>query len=159
LLADEPDEIVLQWWDRVTGQVRLAGDRLKLERARRAERLTLELEKQRLNQLGIKLRPIWMGLEDNMAGYDVLSYEPGDPTPTNKLIEVKSTIASPLRFMLTRTEWEKAKSIGEAYCFHIWDLQPSPPILYVRNVADVARHVPADSEKGKWQSAAIPVGI
>jgi hypothetical protein len=159
LLDPEPDEVALQWWDTVIGLVRLEGDKAKLERARRAERLTLEAEKKRLTELGIALKPIWMGLEDNTAGYDVLSYEPGSPDPVNKLIEVKSTIASPLRFILTRNEWEKAKSIGNAYCFHIWDLTSEPPVLYVRTNERVTQHIPADSQKGKWKTVEIPVGI
>jgi Protein NO VEIN, C-terminal len=159
LLDDEPDDIVVAWWDRVTGLVRLEGERQKQERSRRAERLSYEKEKKRLRQLGINLNPVWMGLEDNTAGYDILSYEPGDPAPTNVLIEVKSTIASPLRFILSRFEWDKAKSIGDAYCFHIWDMQREPPALYVRTVDSVARHIPADSEKGKWKTVEIPVSI
>ena len=104
LLDEEPDDIVVAWWDRVSGLVRLESDRLKQERSRRAERLTIEIEKTRLKALGILLQPKWMGLDDNTAGFDVLSYDPGKPDPTNKLIEVKSTIASPLRFILTRRE-------------------------------------------------------
>jgi hypothetical protein len=157
LLADEPDQITVEWWDGVTGQVRFDSDLSKLQRSRRAERLTLEAEKKRLSELGIDLKPIWMGLEDNTAGYDVLSYDPADPAPINKLIEVKSTIASPLRFILTRGEWDKAISFGHAYCFHIWDLQREPPILHVKGVANVAPHIPSDSEKGKWKTVEIPV--
>jgi len=157
LLDDEPDEIVVTWWDRVTGLVRLEGDKLKQER--RAERLSLESEKRRLVELGISLKPVWMGLEDNTAGYDILSYDPGVSAPINKLIEVKSTIASPLRFILTRGEWDKAKSVGAAYCFHIWDLQRDPPILYVKSFDNVEPHIPADSDKGKWKTVEIPVAI
>lgn len=85
LLDEEPDDIVVAWWDRVTGLVRLEGDKLKQERARRAERLTIEAEKVRLKQLGILLKPKWIGLDDNTAGYDVLSYAPGEPDPVNIL--------------------------------------------------------------------------
>jgi hypothetical protein len=159
LLDDEPDEIVVAWWDRVSGLVRLEGDWVRQERARRAERLTIETEKKRLNEIGIALRPKWVGLDDNTAGYDVLSYEKGTPDPVNKLIEVKSTIASPLRFILTRNEWNKAKEVGAAYCFHIWDLAREPPVLYLKTVDQVAPHVPADLEKGKWKTVEIPVGI
>jgi hypothetical protein len=77
--------------------------------------------------------------------------------PTNRLIEVKSTIASPIRFYLTRNEWEKALNFGDAYHFHIWDLQANPPRLYQRTVADIAPHVPTDNEKGRWKDAEIPV--
>jgi hypothetical protein len=159
LLDDEPDDIVIGWWDRVTGLVRLEGDKQRQERSRRAERLSFEGEKRRLKQLGIDRSPVWTGIEDNTAGFDVLTYDPGNPEPTNKLIEVKSTIASPLRFILTRNEWEKARRAGDAYVFHIWDLQREPPVLYVKTVDAVARHVPADLEKGRWKTVEVPVAI
>lgn len=107
----------------------------------------------------MRLKPKWIGLDDNTAGYDVLSYEPGERNPVNKLIEVKSTIASPLRFILTRSEWDKAKAAGAAYCFDIWDLTRDPPVLFIKCVDNVAPHVPADAEKGKWKTVEIPVGI
>src|ERR1700679_4055494 len=47
LLDPEPDAVTVDWWDTVIGLVRLEGDKAKLERARRAERLTLEAEKKR----------------------------------------------------------------------------------------------------------------
>ena len=159
LLDDEPDEVALSWWDQVQAAVRAVGDAQRQDRSRRAERLSLHMERKRLQELGISLKPIWMGLEDNTAGFDIQSYDPGSPAPTNRLIEVKSTIASPLRFILTRTEWEKAKSVGAAYWFHIRDLQPNPSVLYVRTVESVAPHVPGDSEKGKWKTVEIPVSI
>jgi hypothetical protein len=100
-----------------------------------------------------------MGLEDNTAGYDILSYDPGSPVPTKRLIEVKSTIASPLRFILSRAEWQKAKGVGAAYSFHVWNMQPDPPVLYVKTVENVAPHIPGDFEKGKWKTVEIPVAI
>jgi Protein NO VEIN, C-terminal len=159
LLDYEFDESVVAWWDTLAGSVRRFGDAERQERSRRAERLSYEKEKKRLKQLGITLKPIWMGLEDNTAGYDILSYDPGNPAPTKRLIEVKSTVASPLRFVLTRNEWDKAKDVGPAYCFHIWNMQPDSPVLYVRSVDNVALHIPADSEKGKWKTVEIPVAI
>jgi len=76
----------------------------------------------------------------------------------NRLIEVKSTIASPLRF-LTRNEWDQADQFGDAFVFHIWNLQAEPPVLFERTVEQVRPHVPVDNEKGKWKTAMIPVNI
>lgn len=45
------------------------------------------------------------------------------------MIEVKSTIASPLRFIVSRNEWEQADKFGPAYLFHVWDMQKNPPVL------------------------------
>lgn len=121
-----------QWWDHISGRVRLEGDRKKLERGRIAEELSLNYENERLKREGIDIEARWMAIEDNTVGYDILSYERGDYGPINKLIEVKSTIASPLRIYITRNEWNQAQSIGAAYCFHVWDLQEKPPRLYIK---------------------------
>ncbi len=148
----------IMWWDHVSSHVRLESDRIKLERARKAEELSLYYERQRLIAEGINVEPIWTAVEDNTAGYDVLSYEKGEFGLINKLIEVKSTIASPLRFYLTRNEWEQAMEVGDAYVFHIWNLQPDPPSLHIRKTSDIAPHIPKDNEKGKWKVAEIPIG-
>lgn len=157
LLADPPTPDVIEWFDRVNGNTRLAADQIKLERARLAERLSLEHESKRLAALGIPLKPQWVSIEDNTAGYDLLSYDTGPVEPINRLIEVKSTIASPLRFFLTRNEWDKACEFGQAYHFHIWDLQAQPPRLYERTLAEIAPHVPTDNERGVWKNAEIMV--
>jgi hypothetical protein len=159
LLNDPATSEDIKWWDHVSGRVRLEGDRLKLERGRKAEQLTLQFETQRLLRLGIETLPKWVAIEDNTAGYDVLSYEIGEFGLLNKLIEVKSTIASPLRFFITRNEWNHALEIGDAYIFHIWDLQPVIPILYVKKASDIAPHIPQDNLKGKWTLAEIPVSV
>jgi hypothetical protein len=153
-----PFEVVL-WWDTVTGFARLITDIEKMEQARTAEALTMDHERKRLKSLGIDKEPQWKGLDDNFAGYDVLSFGPGAFAPTNVMIEVKSTITSPLRFIVTRNEWEQAEKFGSAYLFHVWDMQKTPPVLYERTSAQVAVHIPSDNDKGKWKTAEIPLGI
>jgi hypothetical protein len=129
-----------------------------LARARQAEELTLMREISRLAALGIQRQPKWIAIEDNTAGYDVLSFDPGEYEPKNRLIEVKSTVASPLRFFLTRNEWEKALKYGDSYHFHVWDMSPDEPRLYERTTAQIAPHIPKDQERGKWANAEIPLG-
>ena len=92
LLIDPPDDYVVSWWDEITGLVRLEGDRQKLERARQAEKYTLNYETEQLHIIGITEKPRWIAIEDNTAGYDVLSYTKNSYGLVNKLIEVKSTI-------------------------------------------------------------------
>jgi hypothetical protein len=159
LAKDPPPQYVVSWWDTVTGFVRLVTDMQKMEQARAAEKLTIDHEIARLAHLGIDARPEWTGLDDNFAGYDVLSYDLGEFGPVNRMIEVKSTIASPLRFSLTRNEWDQAIKAGRPYVFHIWDMARTPPILYERTAAQVAPHIPTDNEMGKWRNTEIPLGI
>lgn len=158
LLTNPPPLDVVEWWDTIGHEVKLETDLEKMAQARVAEKLSWDAEKARLLALGIETDPVWVGLDDNTAGYDVLSYEPAEPENTNKLIEVKSTMASPLRFYVTRNEWNQALKSRDAYFFHIWDMLQAPPKLYVRTVAQVEPHIPSDNDKGKWSNAEILVG-
>jgi len=157
-LMETPTPVhVVTWWDAVSGYARLVSDHGKMEQGRTAEILTLEYERQRLAEIGITLEPEWPGFDDNFAGYDVLSYDHGETGITNRLIEVKSTTLSPMRFIVTRNEWDKAQKAGDAYIFHVWDMNQNPPVLHVRSVEQVASHVPDDNGKGSWKLADIPV--
>jgi hypothetical protein len=159
LLNDPPENSVIEWWDEVCGIVRYDTDRKFMNQARLAEQLTLEYEENELSSKGISEKPKWIAIDDNTAGYDVLSYDKNEYGLVNKLIEVKSTIASPLRFYVTRNEWNKAYKSGDSYHFYIWDMQPEKPRLHIKTVADIESHIPQDNEKGKWDRAIIPVGI
>jgi hypothetical protein len=158
-LLDEPPSLDdIGWWDELQSHVRSQQDTERMARARHAELLSLKLETERCGTLGIATKPIWMAIEDNTAGYDILSYSMGEFGPLNRLIEVKSAIASPLRFFLTRNEWEQALSFASSFIFHIWNLQVEPPALFERTVCQVAPHIPKDNAKGQWKTVQIPVG-
>lgn len=148
---------VVTWWDAVSGYARLITDQEKMEQGRAAEILTLEYERRKLKGIGIDLEPEWPGFDDNFAGYDVLSYEHGSSGIKNQLIEVKSTTLSPMRFIVTRNEWNKAERAKESYLFHVWDMNQTPPVLHTRTVAEIEPHVPKDNGKGTWKNAEIPI--
>jgi len=158
LLGDPPTMEVVSWWDDVVGHARLAIDIQKMEQARIAEALSIEYEQNHLNEIGITKHPKWVGLDDNFAGYDVLSYDLENGSEVNRMIEVKSTINSPLRFFVSRNEWNTADSIGDAYSFHVWNMASNPPQLHIRSVEDIRPHIPSDNAKGSWSNAAIPIG-
>lgn len=159
LMEDPPPPHVVIWWDGISGFARLIADQEKMEQARAAELLTLEHERKELKKLGITEEPEWPGFDDNFAGYDVLSYRRGQKGYVNKLlIEVKSTTVSPLRFIVTRHEWETAKRAGDAYIFHLWDMRSAKPILHIRTADQVELHIPTDNNKGNWKNAEIRAG-
>lgn len=157
-LMENPTPLdVVTWWDSVSGYARLITDHEKMAQGRGAEILTLKHERERLKKIGIDQEPEWPGFDDNFAGYDVLSYDHGEGGIANRLIEVKSTTLSPMRFIVTRNEWNKAVQAADAYIFHIWDMNQDMPILHTRTVADVAPHIPTDSGKGTWTHTQVPV--
>ena len=145
-------------WDSLSGLARLVADHEKMEQGRAAEALTLEYERKRLKQIGIEKEPSWLGLEDNFAGYDVLSYDlSSSGAVINRLIEVKSTAISPLKFIITRNEWIKASRAKDNYFFHLWHMRSDNPVLYELTVADVIPHIPINRGKGMWMNAKIPI--
>ena len=157
LLCNPPSEQIVTWWDDVSGHARLASDIEKMAQARKAERLTIAHEKRRLNSLGIERMPEWLGLDDNFAGYDILSFDLRDGEVINIMIEVKSTVASPPRFFLSRNEWNKANQVGDVYKFHVWNMVAARPQLFELNIEEIRAHIPSDNKKGKWSNVEIPL--
>lgn len=158
LMLDPPDDEVVLWWDETTAEVRFEADILRNARARQAERLTMDFEIEKLVKAGCEEKPRWMSIEDNTVGYDVQSYTVTQYGLNRLAIEVKSSLANPLEFQVTKGEWRVATTMGEAYIFHIWDMRQEPPTLHVRTVEQVAPHVPHDQQDGEWKVARIPVG-
>jgi len=159
LLNTPPEMDVVTWWDETVGHARLAIDTEKMAQAWIAETLSINHEKKRLQTLGLDIEPEWIGLDDNFAGYDVLSYDIKDGIVVAKMIEVKSTVASPLRFYLSRNEWNTAHEIRDSYEFHVWNMAIDPPVLFQFSVEQVSPHIPRDNEKGRWANAEIPIGV
>lgn len=155
LLESPPPEDVRLWWDSLAGRARGQRDAELLEQGREAERLSIEREKERLASLGISLEPKWVAIEDNGAGYDILSYDPGVSEPGNRLIEVKSSTAHPPVIYLTRHEWRAAIIARDKYFFHVWSFPAK--VLETRTVEQLARHVPTDNGEGEWERVVITI--
>lgn len=153
LFEEPPSSAVALWWDQIAKSVRSEIKNSLLLQGRKAEALSFEYEKSRLASLGIVRQPIWMAIDDNGAGYDILSYDLGPVEPINRLIEVKSSTQNPPRMILTRGEWDAAVEFGEAYVFHLWALPNNK--LVERKVTDIAPHIPRDQGVGVWANVEI----
>jgi hypothetical protein len=146
---------VVSWWDQIAQATRANINESLLRQGREAELLSLDYERCRLASLGIGQHPVWMAIEDNGAGYDILSFDSGPVAPVNRLIEVKSSTQQPPKIILTRGEWETAVQYGERYIFHVWSL-PSKQMNEV-TVAELTKHIPQDQGHGLWEKVAIPI--
>lgn len=148
-----PCHSVLLWWDRLAARVRQAADLELVDIGRSAERLTLEHERERMRAIGIEKEPIWVSIEDNSTGYDVISFTPGTKAPMSKLIEVKGTLRDSPVFYLTRSEWNAAVTFENAFVFHVWNVLSEQ----LRELApvDIYPHVPLDAGRGLWQEVKI----
>lgn len=153
LLSETPAPDVVTWWDALAHGARTDEVSGKLAQGREAERLTLAFERRRLERLGIPREPKWTAVDDNTAGYDVLSFDVGLVNPVNRLIEVKSCSREMIEIFVSRNEWETALASAPHYHFHVWHL-PEQRLIEL-SVDDVSRHIPINRGEGAWQSVGI----
>jgi uncharacterized membrane protein len=148
LFETPPSADVKQWWDQIAQSVRATINDALLQQGRDAEELSMTFERTRLASLGITKEPIHISIDDNDAGFDIRSYDPGPVEPVYRLIEVKSSTMTPPRMVLTRGEWEAALKYGKSYVFHLWALPEQALTEYT--VEEIAPHIPADQGVGTW---------
>ncbi|MDQ0087618.1 hypothetical protein J2T12_001012 [Paenibacillus anaericanus] len=143
----------LQWWDDIAKFSRSLVEERKLSLGREGERRTLEHERSRLNSQKIEREPQWVAHFDNMAGYDILSYNWTEDGITELFIEVKAYMIGPLHFFVTRSEWLKALNHPSNYIFHIWNLELNDLTIFtVENLLD---HIPINQGEGVWENVKI----
>ena len=146
-----PDADSISWWDEMAALVRGAEESERMIQAREAEFLSLEYEKARLETLSINREPLWVSLEDNTLGYDILSYDKGSNGVVNRLIEVKRTASNSI--FVTRNEWNNALSARQNYLFHIWHMPSRKFIEY--SVKSMKTNIPKDQGTGVWQNVFV----
>lgn len=154
LLVETADKDVAMWWDTLAAASRAAEERRRVEIGREGEKRTIEYENKRLTAEGIPYEPKWVALDDNSEGYDVLSFDViGSGNLQHKYIEVKACVYSPTHFLLTRNEWEFAKTHKSESAFHIWNLETGG--LDEFRVEDMEKHIPTDQGNGRWENVAV----
>ena len=141
------------WWDALASANRSERDARLLAQGREGERLSLEYETARLQREGICRLPIWVAVDDNTVGYDILSFARHDGSELNRLIEVKTTISVPPRMFLSRNEWETAARYGATFEFHLWNLNTES--LTIFTVEEIQSHIPTDNGYGEWESVEL----
>lgn len=155
LFSSFPDDEVIAWWDSLASEVRTLRQEANNLQGRVGEKLSLQYEFRRLMSEGIPVEPRWIALDDNTAGYDILSYDPGAVEPVVKLIEVKTCSRATAQFFLTVNEWRTALERSNHYVFHVWLLPEEKLIEFSPD--DIRQHVPIDQGEGEWQDAVITV--
>lgn len=151
-LASGTDGATVAFWDALAARARgLKDDRLTAI-GRIGERASIDFEQNRTGH-----KPMWVALESNADGYDVLSIlDRTDPRPMS--IEVKATTRSNGgHFHLTQNEWRRAQETDH-HVFHLWRVEDEsavyPPVVVT--TAAMSEHVPANLGEGEWQSVVIP---
>jgi hypothetical protein len=150
---DQPAVEVVTFLDRLANLARAHANLPLVESGRHAERLSFEHEVVRCAEMPCAPAVEWIALEDNSAGYDILSSRMVDGRPTPRLVEVKSCRGRPMRLIMTRSEWDTACRHQEAYVVHFWDL--SAKRLHELSWGDLQPHIPIDQGDARWDSATL----
>lgn len=156
LFRRSPTEEVIAWWDRLANMQRAADATRNLENGRSAERRTFEAERSRLTLEGCPFEPEWTALDDNSAGFDILSYVNRESQWLSRAIEVKSSTSDAIRFFLTRNEFDTAARMADRYELHFWGGSSSNAT--VLDLSTVLSNSPTDQGNGRWQEVLINLG-
>lgn len=150
LLSDEFDEEIISWWDQM--QVALGITKPDLE-FREWERRTFDREIALLAKLGCPNLPRWVAIDDNMVGFDILSFRVIDEKWEEVFIEVKSSSTGLKRFFLSDREAEKLESSPGRYFLYFWDTNSATDYLLAGS--ELINHLPKNQGKGAWKSVLL----
>lgn len=147
----ENDKVSIEWWDNISAYIRDTNNKNKNDVGRSGEQETLLYEKQRTGY-----DPVWIAIESNLAGYDILSRCSHDNI-SRLLIEVKTSELSidHADFYVTSNEWHTACNT-KRYLFYIWSFYNRKRKLAVLEPEQIQPYIPTNNRTGEWQSVRIP---
>lgn len=150
LFSSNPSPEVVLWWDRLASEVRADKGQFLVAKGREGERLSFSFERERAKQLGLDREVRWIALDDQTTGYDIWSY---NADLSARLVEAKACSTYPLRFFVTKNEWQTACGSLAEYVFQIWHL-PSET-CHELTPDQLEPHIPCDRGDGQWESVQI----
>lgn len=151
LLNIKLDEEAENWWLELAQFSRKIFDKKTQEIGNAGEALTVKYE---IKRLGDDSKIEKMYIQDNNAGYDILSYI--DDTFEQKLhIEVKASNQGLDGFAnISSGQWKRAEEFKSAYNFYFWLLETRE--LAIVTYDDMKPHVSLDQGKGKTLKFRVP---
>lgn len=145
------DEDVIAWWDSIAARFRNDRGERNMETGRKGERLSCLYERSRTGK-----EPLWIALEFEGTGYDVLSQVSADIVlPLSIEVKASTEVWENARFYLTRNEWDYLSAQTHA-ALHLWSITGGVTRLAVVPVAEVAEHLSKDQGTGKWKLLECP---
>ena len=100
------------------------------DQGEQAEKYVIELERNRFNALR-EIRHV--ALEDNNAGYDIMSFMDDESKEFDKFIEVKCYSESANRFFISRNEIKISKKLAKNYFLYLVDSKLNSPPIIIQN--------------------------
>ena len=153
LLLGNLDKNGEQWWQDLSIFSRSISNDAKQETGREGEDIVYRYERDRLGEnADIKK----MFIEDNAAGYDLLSFTNSD-LKQRLHIEVKTSKSSSGKAFITKNELNKAKIYQEYYRFYFADLDKSK--LAIVSYDQIKPHISKDQGSGKTETLSLPLNL
>lgn len=153
LLLGKLDKNGEQWWQALSVFSRSIINDSKQESGREGEDIVYDYERKRLGEeADIKK----MFIEDNSAGYDLLSYVNSD-LDRRLHIEVKASKSSSGKAFISKNELNKAKLYQEYYRFYFVDLDRSK--LAIVSYDQIQPHISKDQGSGKTETLSLPLNL
>lgn len=150
LVSNEFNEEIVSWWDQM--QIALGVAQPDFE-FRKWEQRTFDREIALLTKLDCPNVPRWVAIDDNMVGFDILSFRENDEKWEEVFIEVKSSSTGLKRFFLSDREAEKLESSPDRYILYFWDTTTTTD--YVFTGAELIHHLPKNQGRGAWKSVLL----
>ena len=150
-LSDYPDRDALLWLKSLENLVRDEYQIARNESGIDGELLTVQYEERRVG-----IRPKWISIKTNKAGYDFVSKnEINDDT--FRIIEVKHSISSVEKamFYVSRNEWNVAE-LHNNYYFYLWCENTEGVYLAILNSSEIRPHIAINQAGGVWEIMKIP---
>ena len=119
LLTNDFNDEITSWWDQMQIALGLSHPDFGF---REWERRTLDREIALLAKLDCPNLPKWVSIDDNMAGFDILSFRIINEKWEEVFVEVKSSSTGLKRFFLSDREAEKLELSPSRYFLYFWDI-------------------------------------
>lgn len=150
LLDNEFSEEAVNWWDQMQNSIGNSDFDMDF---RKWEQKTFDQEVRLLKELGSLEFPKWEAIDDNLSGYDILSYRQIEGKWEEIYIEVKSSSTGLRRFYLSDREAEKLEKVPNCYFIHFWNTKKEEQVII--SGEEVIKHLPKNQGLGHWKTVLI----
>lgn len=150
LLIENPNKQIVDWWSELES---LTSKVQENRGFRDWENRSLQKEIKVLESEQCPHQPVWVALNDNFLGYDILSYRRIGNDWIPFYIEVKSTDSGLSKFLISDREIQTLVQSPNSYQIDFW--QASSGHLIEILGTQILQHIPTNNGNGRWKSLEI----
>ena len=150
LLIENPNKEIVEWWSELESLTSKTQENWGF---RDWENRSLQKEIKILESENCPHQPVWVALNDNFLGYDIISYRKIDNDWIPFYIEVKSTDSGLSKFLISDREIQTLIQSPDCYQIDFW--QASNSNLTEILGTQMLQHIPTNNGNGRWKTLEI----